>query len=325
MLETLKKGYLCHPQQLYTLRNVTLEQGKARGTRVIEICTAGGLQIDLLPDTGLDIGQVRYKGVNMTYISCNGYDSPTAFIPYENEFVTTFPGGLLYTCGLRTTGDPHRDGNEWKPFHGRYHGLMAEQVCAKEENGVITVTGILRETALGSHFLEVRRTITIPVTGTEITVSDEITNLTHHDQELAVLYHCNYGYPLLTDKAYVDLPEKRKTTPRTPFAATILGKETTFDAPLPGVEESVFFHEEMERRAAIVNEELGVRAELRWSDSLPILSHWRSVASGDYVCGLEPTNCYLLGAKRERENGTLPVLKPFETFKAQVHFTFSDI
>ena len=130
MLETLKKGYLCHPQQLYTLRNVTLEQGKARGTRVIEICTAGGLQIDLLPDTGLDIGQVRYKGVNMTYISCNGYDSPTAFIPYENEFVTTFPGGLLYTCGLRTTGDPHRDGNEWKPFHGRYHGLMAEQVCA---------------------------------------------------------------------------------------------------------------------------------------------------------------------------------------------------
>ena len=87
----------------------------------------------------------------------------------------------------------------------------------------------------------------------------------------------------------------------------------------------MFFHEEMERWAAIVNEELGVRAELKWSESLPILSHWRNMVAGDYVCGLEPTNCYLMGARAERENGTLPVLKPFETFKAQVHFSFSEI
>lgn len=325
MLDLMKSGYLCHPQQLYTLRSVTLEQGKARGTRVIEVCTAGGLQVDLLPDTGLDIGQVRYKGVNMTYISRNGYDSPASIIPYENEFLATFPGGLLYTCGLRTTGDPHRDGDEWQPFHGRYHGLMAEEVCAKEEDGVIVVTGILRETSLAGPFLEVRRTITIPVTGAQITVSDEITNQTHHDQELAVLYHCNYGYPLLTAKARLELPQQRKTTPRTDFAATVLDKVTIFDAPIPGAEESVFFHEEMERWAAIVNEELGVRTELTWSESLPILSHWRNIAAGDYVCGLEPTNCYLLGAKQERENGTLPVLKPFETFKAQIYFSFTSI
>lgn len=325
MLDLFKSGYLCHPQQMYTLRSVTLDQGKARGTRVIEVCTAGGLQIDLLPDTGLDIGQVRYKGVNMTYISRNGYDSPTSIVPYENEFFTTFPGGLLYTCGLRTTGDAHRDGNEWQPFHGRYHGLMAENVCAKEKDGVIIVEGILRETSVADHFLEVKRTITIPVAGTQITVSDEITNLTHHDQELAVLYHCNYGYPLLTEKARLELPQQRKTTPRTAFAATLMGKETTFDAPAPGEEERVFFHEEMEHRAAIVNEQLGVRAELTWSESLPILSHWRSMAAGDYVCGLEPTNNYIMGAKQERENGTLPVLKPFETFKAQVHFSFFSI
>ena len=56
MHELLKSGYVCHPQQLYTLRRVTITEGKAGGTQIIEVCTAGGLQVDLLPDAGLDIG-----------------------------------------------------------------------------------------------------------------------------------------------------------------------------------------------------------------------------------------------------------------------------
>ena len=50
-----RKGYIGNPAQLYTLRTVALEEGKARGTRVIEVRTAGGLELDILPDTGLDI------------------------------------------------------------------------------------------------------------------------------------------------------------------------------------------------------------------------------------------------------------------------------
>ena len=87
----------------------------------------------------------------------------------------------------------------------------------------------------------------------------------------------------------------------------------------------MFFHEQMEHRASLVNEEIHTKMTLTWSDSLPILAHWRSMASGDYVCGLEPTNCYIMGRKAERENGTLPVLKPFETVKTQVKFCFETI
>ena len=78
----LKSGYVCHPQQLYTLRRVRVSEGKAKGTEIIEVCTAGGLQVDILPDAGLDIGQVRYKETNVTFISKNGYDSPVAINPY---------------------------------------------------------------------------------------------------------------------------------------------------------------------------------------------------------------------------------------------------
>ena len=325
MEELQKTGYLCHPQQAYTLRRVTIAEGKAKGTGIIEVCTAGGLQIDLLPDAGLDIGQVRFKGTNMTFLSKNGYDSPASISPYETEFLHTFPGGMLYTCGLRSTGGAHRDGDEWHPLHGRYHSLMAEHVSTEVVDNTIIVKGTMRETSLFGHCLELKRTIRIPVFGADITVSDELRNLAHREEEYALLYHCNFGWPLISEKARVELPENRKTSPRTPFAATGLGKEATFDAPTPGEEERVFFHEEMEHQAAIVNEEIRIKMTLTWSDSLPILAHWRSMASGDYVCGLEPTNCYIMGRKFEREHHTLPVLKPFETVKTEVRFCFDAI
>jgi hypothetical protein len=48
------------------------------------------------------------------------------------------------------------------------------------------------------------------------------------------------------------------------------------------------------------------------------------MASGDYVLGLEPTNCYILGRHDERENGTLPVLKARESIKNTVKIEFSE-
>jgi hypothetical protein len=161
--------------------------------------------------------------------------------------------------------------------------------------------------------------------GADITVSDEITNLGFQEEEIAVLYHCNFGYPLISEKAHLELPEDRKTSPRTAFAATGLGRETTFDAPTPGEEERVFFHENMEHKAAVVNEALHTRMDMTWSETLPILAHWRSMASSDYVCALEPTNSYIMGRKFERENGSLPKLQSFETLKTQVTFHFETI
>ena len=43
MLDLLKAGYIGHPSQLCTLRRVTLSEGKAKGTEIIEVKTAGGL------------------------------------------------------------------------------------------------------------------------------------------------------------------------------------------------------------------------------------------------------------------------------------------
>ena len=326
MKNILRKGYIGNPSQLVTVRRVTMAEGRAKGTEVIEVKTAGGLELDILPDAGLDIGQCRFRGINMSWLSKNGYDSPAAESPYETEFVNTFPGGLLYTCGLRSAGPANRDHGEWHPLHGRYHSLQAEQVCAELAEEEILVRGVIRETALFGHVLELRRTIRIPAFGASVTIEDTVTNQTPRDEEYMQIYHCNFGYPLLSEKAALMLPDERETIPRTEFAKTGLEKTLRFEPPVPGEEERVFFQKMKQAfRAELYNPELGIRMKMAWSgDTMPILSEWRSMAAGDYVLGLEPTNCYISGRHEERENGTLPVLKAFESVTNTVTITFTE-
>ena len=324
MKDLQKNGYIGNPAQLVTLRRVTVSEGRAKGTELIEVRTAGGLDLDILPDTGLDIGQTRYRGINMSWMSKNGYDSPASISPYETEFVNTFPGGLLYTCGLRSAGPANRDGGEWHPLHGRYHSLQAEQVCAEIAGDEIIIRGVIRETALFGHVLEVTRRIRIPVFGASVTVEDTVVNQSPRDEEIMQIYHCNFGYPLLNEKARLVLPEERETIPRTDFARTGLGHECEFGRPVPGEEERVFF-QKMQREywARLENPALGVNMTISWSgETLPILSQWRSMASGDYVLGLEPSNCYIMGRHTERENGTLPMLKAWKSITNTVRIEF---
>jgi hypothetical protein len=74
-----------HPSQLYGLRRVRVDEGRASGTSIIEAATAEGLTADILPDTGMDIGQVRYKGTNKRTTT-----SRTEFARAGLDFFNTF-------------------------------------------------------------------------------------------------------------------------------------------------------------------------------------------------------------------------------------------
>jgi len=326
MKQMIRKGYIGNPAQLVTLRRVTVEEGKARGTQIIEVKTAGGLELDILPDAALDIGQCRYRGLNMSWTSKNGPDSPAYFSAAPGEFPHNFPGGLLYSCGLRSTGYANQDGDEYHPLHGRIHSLAAEQVCAEIVDDEIVVRGTIRETGMFGHVLEMKRTIRIPAFGASVTVEDVITNLTPRDEEYMQIYHCNFSYPMLSERAYLLLPEDREVIPRTAYAEAGLGLECLFTLPIDNEEEQVYFHKMKEFWARLENVALGIRMRMSWSgDTLPLLSQWKSMGSGDYALGLEPTNCYQMGRVAERANGTLPVIKAFESVRNQVTIGFEEM
>ncbi len=320
------RAYVGNSEQVYGVRRVILDEGKSRGISMYQVTTAGGLELDILPDTALDIGHLRYKGVNISYTTKNGYDSPSRFQPIAGEFGRYFPGGMLFTCGLLSAGPENTDADgTFHPLHGRFHGISAGGLCGYVDGENIIVGGEIRETAQGGYCFRVRRKFTIPTFGSEIHLEDEITNLTPAPAEYMMLYHMNFGWPMLSECATLDFPEKRKVTPRTPYAEKGLKNHTEFCAPIDGEEEQVFFHEmESEAFVRLKNPELGITAEISWSlDTLPILAEWKNMTSSDYVLGLEPSTCYIMGREREHREGRLMTLEPYGSVKNSVRLKLS--
>ena len=235
---------------------------------------------------------------------------------------------MLFTCGLLSAGPENTtDDAGFQPHHGRIHNQSARGLFGYVDGEKIIVGGELRETQQGSYSFSLKRKYTIPAFGSELTIEDEVTNLTPEPVEYMMLYHMNFGWPMLSEKALLELPEKRKVTPRTPYAEQGLAEQCRFCAPIDGEEEQVFFNEmESEPYARLKNPELGLCAEVSWSlDSLPILAQWKNMKSGDYVLGLEPSSCYIMGRERERREGRLMTLAPFESVKNCVKLTLSEI
>ena len=207
--------YVGNSAQLYGVRRVILDEGNARGICIYEVTTAGGLNFDVLADTGLDLGSLKFCGVNINYMTKNGYDSPARFLPIPDNFDHTFPGGMLYTCGLLSVGPECKDiegDGEFHPLHGRFHGNSARNLSAYTDDKNIYISGEILETEQWKHALSVKRKYIIPVYGSEILLEDEITNLTPNPVEYEMLYHVNFGYPFLNEKTKLTLPENKKVT-----------------------------------------------------------------------------------------------------------------
>ena len=319
--------YVGNSEQIYGIRRMILDEGSAKGITVYQVHTAGGLDFEILPDSGLDIGHLRYKGININYMSKNGYDSPVRFAPYSGVFDRYFPGGMLFTCGLLSAGPENLDDKDggFQPLHGRIHGQSARNLFGYVDGENIIAGGELLETEQGKYNFSLKRKYIVPINGSELTIEDEITNLTNSPVEYMMLYHMNFGWPMLSENAVLEFPEKRKVTPRTPYSEQGLSKQCEFCAPIDGEEEQVFFNEmENEAFVRLRNNDLGICAEINWSlDTLPILAQWKNMKSGDYVLGLEPSSCYIMGRVNERKNGRLMKIDAFGNVKNRVTLKLS--
>lgn len=322
--------YLGNPEQMYYVRSMKFDEGKAKNTSVYQVQTGGKLAYSLLADNGLDIGELFYKGVNMNFLTKNGYVSPYLAETCEDGFTRYFPAGMMYTCGLMSVGNSDRDGGSWQPAHGRYHNIPAEETGGYAENDRLIVRGKIRETQFFGHSLEINRTVESAVGSSEIILTDILTNLTPATTEFMLLYHFNFGYPFLGKELHLILPDGTQTSGRTPYAQANIDKNREFCDPIDGEEEQVFFHKLKDENGLasvrLENSKLKIGAKLSFSaDTLPILAHWKCMRSGEYVLGLEPTNSYIMGRSGERKNGTLKTIAPFSSQKMTLKLSFYDL
>ncbi|MFZ4843385.1 aldose 1-epimerase family protein [Mycetocola saprophilus] len=317
-------------EQLARIDSFVESNGPGAGSRRIALDTGGGLSVDLHPDRALDVGRVSFAGVPVAWLSPTGIGSPAAYDGQGENFLRTFGGGLLATCGMDTFGPPSTDQGRDFGTHGRFGATPATLETVRVRGGKLTVIGTMRQATVFGENIEVRRKITARVGGCTLRITDQVTNLGDTDQPHMVLYHANFGWPLLSPESTLDIAADERIG-IDEHARAEMDIWNQFHAPVADIPERVYRHVPPAAeasgwsRARLTNPNIGISAEIRFDRAtLGNLYQWKMLGEGTYVLGLEPSNCATIaGRAAAREAGTLPILKPGETVRHRIEFAFA--
>jgi len=274
-------GKISNFSQLAYIRRYTLNGGKEDGIRVVEVDN-GNIRFLLNESKCLDVMQLWHKGVNLSFISKNGFSKR------EIPFIKRFEGGMLYTVGLDSAGA--REGFD---LHGSFHNIPANvisTICTEEK---IEVVAEMDDSELFGKNLKFIRKISTKLGGDKVIIGDTLINNGTKTEDYCILYHTNLGYPMLDEGITIDY-DGEKITPRTPLAKKMFDGAHTFLAPTDNQEERCYFIENKLPLVKVINSILGKEFDLEYSkETLPKMVLWQSNASQDYALGIEPTTTFL--------------------------------
>lgn len=330
MIRNLKK-YSATLEQFADARLSTIEEGTGRGTRIVHVFNGSGLAFTVAPDRAMDLVECSFRGIPIAFRTPVGYAAPARFEPAGLGWLRNWQGGLLTTVGLRNAGGPNGEFG----LHGRISNQSAEDfgiTRTEEADGTyrITMRGVMRESMMFGENLRMTRTISTAFGCNEIEVSDEVTNLSAAPDVIQFLYHCNFGFPLVSPAMKFSCAP-HKVTPRDAHAAEGLKNWDHFDEPTPDFVEQCYFHElpadeNGMASISVFNPEIGIRMTMSYpTANLPRLVEWKNSLSGLYVMGLEPTNTTLAGRTEEIARGTHRTIEPGETIRFGVKFAFEGV
>ena len=314
--------------QIAYVRRSVISEGKADGMRMIDIDNGGGLSCSLLESRALDIARLNFKGINIGFLAKPGLLAPSSVV--SGEFTRYFYGGMLYTCGLSNIGYSSTVDGNILPMHGRIGITPAQDITAKVnwDKGEILISGTMRQSALFGQNLSMHRQIIIPLFDSRINIKDTITNNGFADEDIMLLYHFNFGWPMLDANSRLLI--NSDINPRNDDAKSGLDNWNTFEEPTPKRPEEVFYHtpkvsEDGLVHAKLNNKKLNLAAEIIFDkNELPELIQWKSMASGDYALGIEPATARVGGYHAEKKAGRIIKLAPGEDKSFNVLLKLSD-
>lgn len=301
--------------------------GLSEGVEVLTLVN-GDLKIRVIPTRGMSVWDMSYGERRL------GWKSPVRG-PVHPAFVDVGePSGLgwldgfdelLVRCGLESNGAPEfaENGVLKYPLHGRIGNKPAHSVSVTidPDSEEITVVGVVEEVRF--HFLKLRMTTTIKTRAGEkgFRIHDEITNLSQSPAEMQMLYHVNFGDPLLDAGSKVIAPIKT-IVPRNAHAAEGIGNWSSYEAPQPGFEEQVYFFELLAdsdgaTQAMLKNAHGTEGARLKFNKKqLPCFTVWKNTTSlaDGYVTGIEPGTNFPNPRSYEGEQGRVVKLGPGSSF-----------
>lgn len=313
----------------WSVRKRTLHGGLADGVEVVEIST-GPFSFVVVPTRGMGIWRGSYKGSRLGWRSPARGPVHPKFVRLEENNGLGWLAGFdewIVRCGLSSNGAPGPDvlpgGRErLLTLHGRIANIPAHRVelrVAIEPPFAIEIVGVVDEAMLFFPELRLTTRITTYPGASTLTLHDEIENISSQPAECQLLYHCNFGPPLLGEGSRLLAPFKR-VAPRDAAGAAVFDHFSMYPGPTPGVAEQVLFMQLVpdakgNTLAALVDPSGERACVLRYSNAqLPWFTLWRlpGAESDGFVTGLEPgTN--LPNPKRfERQAGRVKTLAPGE-------------
>jgi hypothetical protein len=330
------------PEQVVGIDVLEFCEGDARGVRLVRM-RAGDVEVDVLVERALDLMRATVRGVPVGWLSPAGvrhpaYAEPTGFGPLR-----TFGGGLLTTCGLDNVhgprDEPDADGHpgigvRHHPLHGRISTSPARLLRAQVERGeagrppTLVVEGEARQAVPFGEHLVLRRRIELDVGRRTVRVADTVRNDGFAPAPLAVLYHVNVGWPVLSPSA--EVATRAGEPVRTAGAGA--GRDwRSPGGPEVGGQESVWEHSLLpsvdgRAHAAVLNDDIGdgraVGLLVSWQiAALPHLAQWTMPAAGMYAVGIEPSTVGIDGVEGARARGDLRMLAPGSDVELGVELT----
>jgi len=313
-------------EQLGGVRRLQLTEGPEAGVELIQVSTGAGLTYYVSPSRGLDISLAKFRDAPISWQSPNGDAAPAFYDASELEWLRTAVGGLLMTCGLSQVGSPNEDGGEKLGLHGRIHHTPARSVSAigrwLGDEYEMRISGTVEETKIFGDCLRLTRTLISRMGENRIDIHDEVENMGFRSAPHMMLYHFNFGFPLLMEGTRITFPSA-KVTPRE--ETTPLAGFDQWQAPASEYPERVYYHTEFSTRNDRASVEIsnplfplghsatGLSVRISWNTAqLPRLVHWKMPGAGVHVLGIEPANCWVEGRAMERQRGTLVQLSPGE-------------
>ncbi|MHB1550716.1 MAG: aldose 1-epimerase family protein [Vulcanimicrobiaceae bacterium] len=308
--------------------------GRERGVRGVRVDT-GRLCVDIVADRSLDIARAVFDGTPFVWRSANDIAAPAYYEPSGDEWLRSFFGGWLTTCGLSNFGPPGKD--RWGTFgqHGRIGNIpagdLATQTRWEGDRCIFEVSGTMRETkALGTN-LVLRRRWWTELGSATLHLEDRVVNEGSSRAPHMILYHCNAGFPLLGPATRVRVSHEGVVA-RDAQAQAGIAQWDRGGEPQAGFAEQVFVHRpracaDGKARAAVVDSEYrggeGLGFEIAYDPvALPALFTWRKLDCGDYVVSVEPANTPAIeGREYAGARGLLPFLEPREERTYELAFT----
>ena len=326
------RRYLGNTRQLGGVRRFVLDDDCGRGMRVFEVNNGSGLIFNVYPDRGMDIGEVFFNGRQLAWLPGSAPAAPAFYNENGTEWLRTWGGGLLTGCGYLNVGP----GENGEGLHGRISHIPAGEVNSTadftdDNTFETTVSGKVAHAKVFCENLVLTRKISSVYGKNSIIIEDKIENCGFREQPLMILNHMNFGWPLVDENCRLDAPA-HKVEPRNARAAEGIDNWHCMEVPQENFVEQVFFHsnqpcdEEQMAGISIINQPAGLKVTVnRRVTELPYIIEWKQMGCGNYVLGIEPSNCHPVGREAFEKQGLLKKIQPGEIVNTKIEVLFETI